>query len=235
MIHALLAAVLLLAAAPAGPAAEATPYLPELSTTEVLEEYADALAAYKSPRILTFEYSLVQSGVKTTDSTHRVFRSGTDERDELLSVDGKRLSPPTVRIFRGRGNRYALEVLVPKTTSYTFRYLGPRKNAHHSDYVFATTPKVPGAFRVTNVTIDGVTFLPNAITFVTSAHKGRGSIAFAHIERYVVPVTADASAAVAKLSSTERISFSHYRFPAALPPSTFFVPRPLPTPKEPAP
>jgi len=81
---------------------------------------------------------------------------------------------------------------------------------------------------VTRVVIDGITFLPSAIVFRVVG-GGHGSVRYARSERWWVPVTADASAHVEGVLATEHLVFSAYRFPTALPSSTFEEPRPLPT------
>jgi hypothetical protein len=227
-----IAAVLLAAAlgAPAAPR-DVPPLHPAgvVSSEAVLTRYAAALAAYKTPSVISFEYSIDQSGARDIQQTHRVFRSGSSQRDETLSADGKFLDPPAIHIYFGRRNRYAVEALAPRASRYTFRYIGPVHDGHHTDAVFATKPLEPADYAVKQVTIDGVTFLPVSIRFATSSHAGSGVITFARIGKYWLPVTALASATYAKLAAVEHITFSHYRFPDALPESTFEKPHPLPS------
>jgi hypothetical protein len=194
---------------------------PTLSPAVVLQRYAAALAAVKEPAVITFDYTLEQTGRRMLEQTHRVFRAGNDERDETLTVDGKRLDPPKVRIFRGRRNRYTLALLAPRVTDYDFVYVGPHKDVRHIDYVFRLTPKAPRTFAVTTMTIDGVRFLPVSIGFATTSNAGTGSIAFGSIERWWVPYAASARATVAAEVATEHLNFYTYRFPRTLPPSTF--------------
>jgi hypothetical protein len=226
-------AALLLAAALMAPTAP--PDVPALhpagvaSGEAVLVRYAEAVAKYKTPPVLSFEYAIDQSGARDIQQTHRVFRSGNAQRDELLSADGKFLAPPAIHIFLGRRNRYTVEALAPRTNKYTFRYIGSVHDGHHTDAVFATTPLEPAASVVKQVTIDGVTFLPVAIRFTTSSHKGSGVVTFARVGKYWLPVSASATATYAKLAAVEHISFYRYRFPAALPASTFEKPHPLPS------
>jgi hypothetical protein len=178
---------------------------------------------------MSFEYTVEQTGARDLQQVHRVFRSGTSQRDELLSVDGKKLAPPTTHIFLGRPNRYTVEALAPRPGEYAFRYLGAARDGRHTDEIFATTPYAPGSFNVTQVTIDGLTSLPDEIRFATAAHAGSGSVTFGRIQTYWVVTGADARATYAKVVADERIAFANYRFPVALPPSTFLTPRPLPT------
>jgi hypothetical protein len=226
-------AALLLAAALSAPTAP--PDVPPLhpagvtSSAGVLTRYAEALAVYKTPPVLSFEYSIDQSGARDIQQTHRVFRSRNQQRDELLSADGKFLEPPVTHIFFGRRNRYAVEALAPRTSKYSFRYIGPLHDGHHTDAVFATTPLAPADSVVKQVTIDGVTFLPVSIRFATSSHKGSGTITFARVGTEWLVVSASAAATYAKLAAVEHISFTHYRFPTVLPKSTFEKPHPLPS------
>jgi hypothetical protein len=76
--------------------------------------------------------------------------------------------------------------------------------------------------------------LPLALSFATSSHNGRGSVNFAKREKYWVVVGAAASAREAGGVAHERLVFYHWRFPPALPRSTFAAPRTkLPAPLEP--
>ncbi len=227
MIAGLLLAQILAGLAPPSPAP-----VPQLSAAAVLQRYAAALAKVREPRVLTFDYTLEQTGMRTLTQTHRVFRSDGNERDETLIFDGRPLTRPKVRIFRGRRNRYTITALAPRPADYRFAFVGPQKNAHHFDYVFRLTPKAVRRFRVTGVTIDGVRFLPSAISFETGPSDGRGSITFGRNAAWWVAYSAAASATVADITASERLSFYTYRFPSTLPPSTFGQARPY---RKPAP
>jgi hypothetical protein len=204
----------------------ATPHA--LPASVVLANYAQALATHKEPRAVSFDYTLEQTGVRALDQRHRVFRSGRDERDEVLVVNGRELVTPEVRIFRQRRDRYAIGALAPNVAAYAFAFAGTQRNGHHLDYIFALTPKAPAAFIVTRVAIDGVTFLPNVIAFRVTG-GGHGAVHYTRSERWWVPLSADASAHVDGALTTEHLIFSAYRFPVVLPASTFEKPRPLPT------
>src|ERR1019366_2655237 len=145
---------------------------PAVMPTTMLARYALALAANRTPAVLSFEYSIDQTGPHNIQQTHRVFRSGLSERDEVLSADGKRLDPPSIHIFLGHRNRYAIEALAPRPEAYVFRYVGTVHDGHHLDEVFATTPRSTSDATIAQVTIDGVTALPVAIRFATRAHEG---------------------------------------------------------------
>jgi hypothetical protein len=171
-----------------------------------------------------------QTGTRTLEQAHRIFRSGTDERDETLAVNGSRSKKPVVRIFRRRPYRYTVAALAPKPSAYDFVYAGPHRNGKHVDYVFTLVPKgKPPAFAFTRVTIDGVTYLPQSVSFATRQHGGQGSVTFAKAGRYWVARGASAQADVPGGIAREEIAFSKWRFPRALPRSVFSVPRPLPT------
>jgi len=206
----------------------APPDVPPLPGT-ILARYAEALATYRTPAVLSFEYAIDQTGARSIQQTHRIFRDADAQRDELLSADGKRLDPPSIHIFLGRRNRYTVEALAPRASAYAFRYVGSVHDGRHVDYVFATTPFVPRASTVTAVTIDGVRFLPDAIRFSTSAHGGTGVVTFGAVQKYWMPLTASAQTNDLKLTAQERILFSRYRFPIALAASTFSTPKPLPS------
>jgi hypothetical protein len=217
-----IAMLLSLAQIIAGPAAPAAaPEFPEVAPAVVLARYEAALKKVTEPRVLTFDYKIEQTGLRNTLQTHRVFRNGNDERDETLTVDGKRLSPPKVRIFRGRRNRYTVTSLAPRAANYTFAYVGPRKDGHHLDYVFRLTPNAARPFAVTDIAIDGVRFLPLSIGFATGMNEGAGTITFGLNARWWVPYVATARATVTAASATEKLTFYTYRFPLTLPDSTF--------------
>ena len=222
------------AAASALPGAAATPA--PLAPAAVVAKYAAALAALKEPRVFAVEYTLEQTGTRTLDQTHRIFRSGGDERDETLAVNGNRSVRPVVRIFRKRPYRYAVRALAPKPAVYAFAYAGPHRDGKHVDYVFDLMPKgARGAITFTRVTIDGVTFLPSTVAFATNAHGGKGTVTFKKSSTWWVAAGATASARVPGGVAHERLSFLRWRFPPSLPPSTFSLPRPLPTPPPAAP
>jgi hypothetical protein len=210
----------------AAPAAATVAALPPEA---VVARYSAALKALKEPRVFAFEYTVQQTGPRTLEQTHRVFRSGNDERDETLAVNGNRSHTPVVRIFRGRPYRYTVAALAPKPAAYAFVYAGPHKDGKHVDYVFDLVPKrKPSGIAFTQVTIDGVSFLPQAVAF-TGPHAARGSVTFVKANRYWVARTASAQANVRGGLAHELLGFVNWRFPNALPPSTFALPRPLRT------
>ena len=202
---------------------------PAVAPASMLARYAEALAANPTPSVISFEYSLDQTGAHDIQQTHRVFRSGLSERDELLTADGKTLNPPGIHIFLGHRNRYAVEALAPRPEAYMFRYIGTVRDGHHVDEVFATTPRSAADVRIDQVTIDGVTALPDMVHFSTTVHAGHGSIAFGRVQKYWVATAATATATLAKVSTVEHVAFYRYRFPGALGASTFATPRPLPS------
>ncbi len=221
----------------AGPIAPSSPpAYPELAPAVVLERYAAALEKARDPQVLTFDYTLEQTGPRTDTQTHRVFRSGSDERDETFTHDGKPIPKPIVRIFRGRRNRYTVGALAPRVADYIFDFAGVHKDARHLDYVFRLTPKSARQFAITEVTIDGVRFLPLSVAFETALNEGAGSITFGSNSRWWVPYVATAHAMIADDAATEKLTFYTYRFPSTLPPSTFTqAHRPLLLPQMPPP
>ena len=212
-------------AAASRPPQAAVPLAPQA----VLARYGAALKRLEEPRVFTVEYTLEQTGSRTLEQTHRIFRSGGSERDETIAVNGTRLTRPQVRIFRNRPYRYGVAALAPKPAQYAFAYTGPRKAAHHFDYVFRLVPKKPGAFAFTELTVDGVTFLPGTVAFATRAHGGRGSVSFTKHDRWWVANRANASVRASGGTDREQLGFSRWRFPPSLPPSTFALPRALPS------
>jgi hypothetical protein len=210
VIGALLAGMLLLAQADLLPA------------PDVLARYEAAVAAVAEPKIISFDFVLDQAGLRNGEQLHRVFRSGNDERDELLSLDGRELSPPQVRIFHNRPDRYEVERIAPRVAAYTFVFIGTRQDGRHIDYVFDATPLTQDQpFWVTQVAIDGVMFLPTGIAYRTRDNDGSGTISYIHLDRWWLPSLATARATYGGLGASERLSFEHYRFPDALPPQAF--------------
>jgi hypothetical protein len=220
--------IALRAAATAAALATASPAPAPLGPAEVLARYAAALHALHEPTTFTVDYTLEQTGTRSLDQTHRIFRRGDNERDEILAVNGTRATTPSVRIFRGHANRYAVARLAPTPAAYAFTYLAPRKTGHHLDYVFGLVSKGSGDFALTQITIDGVTFLPSALVFKTFANAGRGTITFGKNGPWWVVIGATASARVAGGTAHERLTFANWRFPSSLPASTFGVARATP-------
>ena len=200
-----------------------------LEPATVLARYGDALAALRSPPAVSFEFSVEQLGVHNIEESHRVYRSGSKERDETLSIDGYPLKNPAVRIFLNRGYRYDVASLAPKPEAYDFSFSGVLRTGDHYAYSFATQPHAPASFAVTGVTIDGRSFLPSVVRFHASggnAHaSGRLHLVGSHGYWVVSEATADARLADGKLAH-ERIVWSNYRFPESLPTSTFKAPAP---------
>lgn len=231
MIPALVAVLLADLTSPPTAPPDVPPLRSIVTPDMVLARYAAALAALPVPPVVSFEYELEQTGARDLLQTVRVFRSGVNQRDEVLAVDGRALDAPAIRITHGRRDRYAVGALAPKADDYVFHFVGTVRDGHHVNYVFQTAAREPAAFRITAVTIDGVTYLPKAISFETDAHAGSGTITFVRAGAYWVPDVATAHATYAKLSASEHITFSDYRFPASLPPGTFAQAHPRPTPK----
>jgi hypothetical protein len=210
-------------------AAAATLISAPLAPQAVLSHYHTALAALREPSTFTVEYTLEQTGARALDQTHRIFRRGNDERDEIIAVNGTRATAPAIRIFRGTPYHYRVARLAPAAAAYTFTYLGANRSGRHLEYVFKLTPKgSSGDFTLTRVSIDGLSFLPTMIAFRTSGNAGKGTVSFGKVGPYWVVTGASASARVQRGTTNERLAFANWRFPASLPPSTFAVARPLP-------
>lgn len=207
----------------------ATPTPPGHS--RVVSNYAAALAGVRIPAAYTFEYSFEHHGERPQARHDRVYRQGERERDEIMSVNGQRLLSPQIRVFSGRRDRYAIARIAPNPDAYAFTYAGVQKNGRHLDYIFDAVARVPSNYTVTQVTIDGETFLPRKVTFRTQSGTtvGTGAVTYGKAEHYWMPLSASARAEVGGKLQTERILWGHYRFYASLPRSTFAQPRPLPS------
>jgi hypothetical protein len=213
-IAALFALAGLLAAAPAPLA---------LDSQVVLQRYELEIGDLATPKASIFVYTISQLGPTNIEQVHRVYRSGEDVRDETLAVDGTTLTRKVVRISK-RPDRYAVDRLAPRTTTYELIFLRSVKRGSHLDYEYEATPlSTSGPFTIERVTIDGAHFLPSVIRFHTAAGTahGTGELHYAAFGPYWMPVSASINASVNGKSARERISWSGYRFPETLPPSTF--------------
>jgi len=213
-------------------AASAPTALTELDSQVVVSRYVQALASLEHPKATVFSYSVSQAGFHNLEETHRIFRSGSRQRDETLVVRGDSLK--SVRMVNGRSDRYAIERIAPRLGSYAFLFLGTHRNGKHLDYVYSTAPLGSAAFVVKEVTIDGLTYLPSLVRFSVRTAKttAAGAIAYAKFSKYWMPTLATVSATINKRPTRERIAFSGYAFPSSLAASTFSLPKPLvkPTP-----
>src|SRR5262249_2133013 len=130
-------------------------------------------------------------------------------------------------------DRYAVDRLAPRTNTYELIFLRAVKHGGHLDYEYEATPlTTSGPFTVERVTIDGTHFLPSVIRFHTASENahGTGELHYAAFGQYWMPVSASINASVNGKPARERISWSGYRFPQALPPSTFAPRKTLPPP-----
>ncbi len=200
---------------------------------DMLVRYAHALRTYHAPRVTSFSYAVEQDGLHGFDQVHRIYRSGLLERDETLAVDGKMLAHPVVRISRGRRDRYTIAALAPLTERYAFVYAGSVAVGRHRAFRYFTYPKVRQTFTITSVLVDGVHALPLSLDFTVnqSGFLASGSVEFATMERYWVPMVTTVEAHRAHETTREHINWFSYRFPGALPPSTFSGPHPVATTK----
>jgi hypothetical protein len=200
-----------------------------LEPETVLARYADALAGVERPPAVSFDFWIEQLGLRNIEQLHRVYRSGTSERDETLSVDGYPLRTPEVRILLNRAYRYDITAVAPKLDAYVFALESTLRSGSHYAYTFATAPRAPRSFAVSEVIIDGETFLPSTVRFSVSGGKARGDgrLRYAKAGRYWIVTDATVAVRLADgKPARERIIWSHYRFPTTLPTATFREPRP---------
>ncbi len=211
-----------IAAAPARPVV--------LDSQYVLARYALQLVQTPIPKVVVFDYSISQAGPQNIEERHVLYRSGTKVRDETYEVNGAALHMRRVHIG-SRPNLYSIDRIAPRVDEYQMLFLKTVKDGRHLDYVYDTAPLVrSGSFVVDRLTIDGLTFLPRTIRFrvTTAAASAVGTIAYAKADKYWVPVLVSVHATVDGSLEREQIAWSDYRFPAHLPDSTFFSPKPLP-------
>lgn len=199
-----------------------------LDSQVVLKRYEARIAAVKDPQTLIFMYAVSQAGPQDIDQTHRVYRSGNLVRDETLIVDG--MAQKFTRIARYR-NRYTLHGLAPRATQYMLLFLRPVLIAGRYDYVYRAVPVgARTAFTVKTMTIDGRWFLPREIRFQSTGvgARGAGTLTFTRAGKYWVPSSIAVQGNVNGRAARERIVFTAYQFPTALPKSTFRSPKALP-------
>ncbi|HTA55291.1 MAG TPA: hypothetical protein VK755_11175 [Candidatus Acidoferrales bacterium] len=201
-----------------------------LDSQYVLQRYAVAVGAAPVPKAVVFTYTISQVGPNNIEQRHRIYRSGTDVRDETISVDGIALGRKAVRFSR-REDRYTVDRFAPRSDAYELLFLGTARDGRHLDYVYEATPltKPPGA-TIDRLTIDGVNFLPRVVHFHGAGLDvtGSGEIEFGPFGKYWMPVMAAAQAHVKGKPARELLTWSEYRFPESLPTSTFQAPEPLP-------
>lgn len=221
------------ASPPAVPALlEPSPAPVRLSPGVVLARYGAVLAKVKRPKQLVFAYTVEQLGLHELEQTHRVYRSGHSERDETLVVDGYTLQYPSIRIFRNRSDRYDIAAVAPRAGAYAFSYAEPKRSAGNV-YLFKTARRSAAAFAVSEVEIDGRTFLPTKVRFKIAGNGARGSgeLTYAGSQSFWLVRRASVSTHLTNgKSARERITWSNYQFPTSLPPSTFAPPRPVTAP-----
>jgi hypothetical protein len=208
----------------------APPVPSQLDSQYVLQRYSLAIDAIPVPKAVVFSYTVSQVGPSNIEQRHTLYRSGSDVRDETRAVDGVALSRKTVR-FSHREDRYAIARLAPRAVAYQMLFLHPVKDGQHLDYVYEVTPLIRQAgASVDRMTIDGVRFLPRVIHFHTSGLNaaGVGQVEYAPFGRFWMPVAASVDGSINGKAARESIAWGDYRFPEALPPSTFQRPKPLP-------
>lgn len=204
-----------------------------LDSQVVLERYASALANVVEPKATIFTYSVSQAGPTDIEQRHRIYRSGIDVRDETLDVNGVPLRHKIVRIGQ-RPDVYSVRALAPHADNYELLFLDAIRDGAHLDYVYEAVPlsRTTAGFTVDRLTVDGRTFLPRAIDFHSGglSASGTGRIEFGAFGPYWMPIAASVSAIVDGSPARERIVFADYRFPGALPRSTFLGPKTLSLP-----
>lgn len=196
-----------------------------LDSQVVLDRYSAALSNLAAPKAVIFSYSVSQAGPTNLEQRHRIYRSGIEVRDEIFEVNGLPLKRRLVRVRR-RNDPYAVSVLAPRTDDYELLFVRVQRDGSHLDYVYKTAPlrESTSGFVVDRVVIDGHSYLPRVIDFHTSngtGSSGAGTVDFAGFGTYWMPTLATVSAVVAGTIARERIVFSDYDFPPALPRSTF--------------
>ncbi|MGA3039146.1 MAG: hypothetical protein ABSE64_16905 [Vulcanimicrobiaceae bacterium] len=204
-----------------------------ITPEDVLTKYGQAIDALKAPPAYIFEYTFAHHGAHPQSIEHRVFRQGARERDELIGVNGEKLPHPEIRVFLQHHDPYDVMALAPRPEAYVFTFEGEGKQGRNLVYVFNAFARGAPKYEVTRLVIDGKSFLPLQVDYraTTGGVVGTGTVTFAKTDKYWMPQSATARAAVNGDLQTERIDWARYQFYPNLPPSTFAEPRaPLPIP-----
>lgn len=202
----------------------------QMDSQDVLASYTRAIGSVRAPAVVVFSYTVSQTGANNIEQHHRIYRSGLEVRDETLSIDGVPLLHKVVR-FEQRADRYAVARFAPLTGAYQMLFLGAVKDGRHLDYSYEATPLNHTATTwIDRITIDGANFLPRIVHFHTQNENvvGSGQVEFGAFGSYWMPIAATATARIDGKPARETIAWSDYRFPTALPRSTFRAPQPLP-------
>jgi hypothetical protein len=196
---------------------------PLLPPELVVAHYQDELTRALPPPAMIFEYTVEQVGPHDIEQTHRVYRQATSERDEILDVDGRSLPVPSVTISTRRTDRYDITSVAPRQPQYEFSFVRSLQIGERVDYIFRTVNRSGTAFEVSDVTIDGDSFLPSVIDFRSTDAAGRafGRLTYGRVEDHWLIHDASVSAHVDGAPVRERLTWTNYQFPVALPPSTF--------------
>jgi hypothetical protein len=196
---------------------------PLLPPELVVAHYQDELTRASPPPAMIFEYTVEQVGPHDIEQTHRVYRQGTSERDEILDVDGRSLPEPSVSISTRRTDRYDIGSVAPREPQYEFSFVRSIQSGERVDYVFRTVSHLGTAFEVADITIDGDSFLPSVIDFRSTDAAGRafGHLTYGDVDDHWLIHDVSVSAHVDGAPVRERLTWNNYQFPVALPPSTF--------------
>ena len=201
-----------------------------LDSQIVLRRYELEMGDVQAPKAMIFTYSVSQLGKTDIEQRHVIYRSGLRVRDETISVDGIPLKPKIVN-FGQREDRYAIARLAPRSASYAMLFVKTQRDGAHLDYRYDVTPLASASgFVITGLVIDGLSFLPREIDFTTASETahGHGALVYGKSDKYWVPFYVSVEASVNGKPARERIMWGDYRFPPALPASTFVPPKPLP-------
>jgi hypothetical protein len=204
--------------------------LTSLDSQFVLKRYELAMGDLVTPKVMIFTYDVSQLGTTDIEQRHVIYRSGLNVRDETIAVDGIPIKPKMVS-FTQREDHYSIARLAPSGTEYAILFEKTVRDGAHLDYRYDLTPLAPaGGFVVTGLVIDGITFLPREIDFTTASNTahGHGTLVYGKADKYWMPIYVSVEASVDGKPARERILWGAYRFPPALPASTFIPPKPLP-------
>jgi len=193
-----------------------------LDSQIVLGRYVRALDALVVPKNVIYSYAVSQAGPPDIEQKHLVYRSGSAVRDELL---GGSTIKPKETIITDRVDRYAIARVAPRPGVYGFLFVRTVVENGSMVYLYDTFPlsSDTSGFAVTEIAIDAASFLPRRIAFRTTngVVTGKGQLQYVPVEAYWMPVSATISVALGGKPAQERITWSGYRFPAALPALTF--------------
>jgi hypothetical protein len=194
----------------------------------ILSRYRTNLNGYRTPTTLSFTYTIDEVGQHQLSQTHLLYRDGAMVRDEIIAIGSSSIKP-RVHIYRSKAHHYAVEAVAPRLSNYHFRYVGQREEAGRVFYHFATSPVGPKtSFTVSDIEIDGQSFLPAVIDFRARSGTvtGDGNLHYNEFDGAWLIEEASANGRTTHGGLREHLVFRDYHVLTSLPLATFGIAEP---------